>query len=181
MFNVKSRKLVLTLFCSLALVLVLTDVASANSGLDGHRMLRKRAPELVGRQGLGNIIEVGTKGEGEGPGNPVSSSSSTVVSVNISLFRTMLNSLRLLAVELSLVTATFKHFPDLPHVLHLSELQFQCELILLELLIVLLLHRAFPHSTSPEQLPLVHPDHYHVSGSENRVQDHNLLRFKLHW
>ena len=84
MFNVKSRKLVLTLFCSLALVLVLTDGASANSGLDGHRMLRKRAPELVGRQGLGDIIDVGTKGDGEGPANPLSSSSSTVVSVNIS-------------------------------------------------------------------------------------------------
>ena len=89
MFNVKSRKLVLTLFCSLALVLVLTDGASANTQLDGHRMLRKRSHVLLGRQDTGNVIEVGTKDEGEdpnqvkGPTNSVSSVTS-LVSTNLS-------------------------------------------------------------------------------------------------
>ena len=91
------------------------------------------------------------------------------------------SSLRLLAVDFSLVTASLRHFPDFPHVLHLSELQLQCELVLLELLIIHLHHRTFSHSTSTEQFPLVHSDHYLLSGSENGVQDHHFLRFKLHW
>ena len=89
MFNVKSRKLVLTLFCSLALVLVLTDGVSANSQLDGHRMLRKRSPQFVGRQDLGDIIDVGTEGDGDGPNDPansLSSGSSSLVSVNLPSF-----------------------------------------------------------------------------------------------
>ena len=90
------------------------------------------------------------------------------------------NSLRLLAVEFSLVTATFRHFPDLPHVVHLSELQFQRELVFVEFLVVHLHHRTFSHSTSTEQFPLVHSDHYLVSRSKNRVQDHHFFRFKLH-
>jgi hypothetical protein len=88
MLNVKSRKLVLTLFCSLALVLVLTDGASANTQLDGHRMLRKRSHKLLGRQDQGDIIDLGTKGDGDdpnqsdGPANSVSSVSS-LVSINL--------------------------------------------------------------------------------------------------
>ena len=69
MFNVKSRKLVLTLFCSLALVLVLTDSASANAQLNGHRMLRKRSSALLGRQNLADIINPGTKGDSGDPDN----------------------------------------------------------------------------------------------------------------
>jgi len=90
MFNVKSRKLVLTLFCSLALVLVLTDGASANAQLDSHRMLRKRSSGLLGRQTQGDVIDIGTKGEGENPSqssrpaSSVSSVSSLVVSINLS-------------------------------------------------------------------------------------------------
>ena len=86
MLNVKSRKLVLTLFCSLALVLVLTDGASASAQLNGHRMLRKRSPALLERQ-LGNTIGSGTNNGGSDPNNgnngPVSSSSSTLSHVSI--------------------------------------------------------------------------------------------------
>jgi hypothetical protein len=104
MLNVKSRKLVLTLFCSLALVLVLTDGVSANSQLDGHRMLRKRASQLVDRRALGDIIDNGTKGQagdpdqgsGNGLSNTLSSSSSSLVSTNFyPFFRKMLNRLGL--------------------------------------------------------------------------------------
>jgi len=84
MLNVKSRKLVLTLFCSLALVLVLTDGASANIQLDGHRMLRKRSHVLLDRRNPGEIIEFGAKDDGNGPVNSVSSVSS-VVSMALSL------------------------------------------------------------------------------------------------
>lgn len=90
MFNVKSRKLVLTLFCSLALVLVLTDSASANVQLNNHRMLRKRSPALLGVRALGDLIDPGIKddggdpSQGSSPTNSVSSVSSQV-SVNRSL------------------------------------------------------------------------------------------------
>jgi len=95
MLNVKSRKLVITLFCSLALVLVLTGGASANTQLDGHRMLRKRSPELLGRQTQGDVIDIGTNGEGEDPGQsngPASSVSpaSRPVSINLPFPRTMM-------------------------------------------------------------------------------------------
>ena len=83
MLNVKSRKLVLTLFCSLALVLVLTGGASASAQLNGHRMLRKRSPALLERQ----IIDTGAKGEGSDPNNgnngSSSSSSSTLSRVSV--------------------------------------------------------------------------------------------------
>lgn len=87
MFNDKSRKLVLTFFCSLALMLVLTDGVSAN--LDSHRMLRKRAPVLVGRQNRGDFIDPGTKADDnpkQDPNNSVSSSTSSQVSINLSRF-----------------------------------------------------------------------------------------------
>jgi hypothetical protein len=87
MLNVKSRKLVLTLFCSLALVLVLTDGASASAQLNGHRMLRKRSPALLERQ-LGNVIDNGAKDAGSDPNNgnsgPSSSGSSTLSHVSVS-------------------------------------------------------------------------------------------------
>ena len=82
MLNVKSRKLVLTLFCSLALVLVLTDGASANIQLDGHRMLRKRLPAAP--------LDGGSINAGNDPANSVSPVSSAV-SIALSLLRAMLN------------------------------------------------------------------------------------------
>lgn len=124
MFNVKSRKLVLTLFCSLALVLVLTDGASANTQLDGHRMLRRRSPELLGRQKLGDIIDVGTKGEGDDPnqGNnsPVSSPSPSPVSINLSLSRRVTNDVNVLCLPVAkyshdTVSFALSHPPDHAH------------------------------------------------------------------
>ena len=91
MFNVKSRKLVLTLLCPLALVLVLTGGASANAQLDSHRMLRKRSPEVFVRDTLADIIQVGTQDDGKdpnqgsGPSGSLSSVSSPV-SINPPLF-----------------------------------------------------------------------------------------------
>lgn len=86
MFNVKSRKLVLTLFCSLALVLVLTDGALANPQLDAHRMLRKRSPEVFGRDTAADIIQVGTQDDGKDPNSPSGSVSSASSPVSITPF-----------------------------------------------------------------------------------------------
>ena len=169
MFNVKSRKLVLTLFCSLALVLVLTDGASANAQLDGHRMLRKRSPALFGRQGLGDLIDAGTKGDGgdpnQGNNNSPANSASSVssqVSVDFSLLGRIsneVNSLCLLVSKSSLVTVTFAYFRALAHALPLSELQLQRERVLLEFLLLIVLfivllfhlHTSSFHSNSTEE------------------------------
>lgn len=113
MFNVKSRKLVLTLFCSLALVLVLTDGASANAQFNEHRMLRRRSPALFGRQNLGDIIDAGTKGDGEDPNHSSVSSVSSQVSIGLSLLGRLsddVNPLCLLAANPKLVTVTFAYF-----------------------------------------------------------------------
>jgi hypothetical protein len=147
MFNVKSRKLVLTLFCSLALVLVLTDGASANAQLDGHRMLRKRLPEVLGRADLADIINVGTTGDsgnpnqGNNPGGSVSSVSNPV-STNLSSFRAAVINTRFpcsLALDhiFVLVTAIFGFALLLnpPVAVLFPELQFQSEL-LVELLLI---------------------------------------------
>lgn len=77
MFNVKSRKLVLTLFCSLALALVLTDGALANGQLDAHRMLRKRFPDSFARGNLADIINPGTKDDASDPNGSSSASSAS--------------------------------------------------------------------------------------------------------
>jgi hypothetical protein len=189
MFNVKSRKLVFTLFCSLALVLVLTDGASANAQLDGHRMLRRRSPALLARQKLSDIIDDGTKGDGENPVNSVSSVSSQV-STDLSLLGRIPNDanvLCLLAAGSKLFTITFAYFRCLAHALPLSELQFQPERVLFEFLlfivdiiiiIVLLLfysHASSFHSNPTERCPFVVSHQHPVPRSEDRIQDCHFL------
>ena len=153
MFNVKSRKLVLTLFCSLALVLVLTDGASANTQLDGHRMLRKRSPALLGRQGLGNLIDGGTKGDAgdpnqgnnNGPANTVSSVSSQV-SIDLSLLGRIPSDANFLCLPVAkpkLVIVTFAYFRALAHALPPSELQLQPERDLFEFLVIVVVFLFF--------------------------------------
>lgn len=160
MFNVKSRKLVLTFFCSLALVLVLTDGASANAQLDGHRMLRKRLPEVLGRDSTSDIINDGTVGDSKDPsqgGSPAPSVPpvSATVSVNISLFMVMSRDANLscplvLNYHFELVTPTFPYarFLEHPYFVLLPDLRFQSEHVLFGLFVLLFFHN-YPTTFHP--------------------------------
>lgn len=192
MFNVKSRKLVLTLFCSLALVLVLTDGASANSHLDGHRMLRKRSPqlvELVGRQTTDDIIDVGTKGEGEDPNDPansVSSVSSPPVSINFSSSGTMSNDANpLCPLGASFDLSAPYTYWYLALDLHPSESHSQPERVVFEpthlLATPLSNSRTFFLSASTERYPFIVSDKHFSSRSGDAIHDCHFLRLELYW